>query len=73
MEEILEIRDTCKTPIELLQSSAFAKYLDIYKKKFVKQLKLRQNSEQKEEVVHKIDFIKAISPVKVMTTDGFDK
>ena len=29
MEEILEIRDGCKTPLELLKSNAFSKYLDI--------------------------------------------
>ncbi len=60
MEEILEIRDGCKTPSELLESKAFSQYLDIYKKQFVKELKTRENTEQKEEVVHKIDFVKRI-------------
>ncbi len=62
MEEILEIRDGCKTPIELLESNAFRKYLGIYKKQFIKELELRQNSDQKEEVIHKIDFVKNIDP-----------
>ena len=48
MSEILEIRDTCKTSSELFNSSAFGQYLNIYKKKFVKELKARKESEQKE-------------------------
>ena len=52
MEEILEIRDTCKTPIQLLQSNAFEKYLDVYKKLFIRQLKFRENTDQKEEIRH---------------------
>ncbi len=62
MEGILEIRDTCKTPIELLTSDAFEKYLNTYKRLFIKQLQSRQNTEQKEEVLHKIHFIKSIDP-----------
>ena len=62
MEEILEIRDTCKTPLELLNSNAFLKYLNIYKKQFLKELKSRKNSDQKEEVIHKIEFVEKIQP-----------
>ena len=62
MESILEIRDTCKTPLDLLESQAFKKYLKTYKNLFVKQLTSRQNSEQKEEIIHKIDFIESIIP-----------
>ena len=32
MEEVLEIRDGCTTPTQLLKSKAFAQYLEIYKK-----------------------------------------
>ena len=39
MEGILEIRDTCKTPIELLTSDAFEKYLNTYKRLFIKQFR----------------------------------
>ena len=39
MEEILEIRDGCSTPSQLLKSKAFAKFLNIYKKQFIKELK----------------------------------
>ena len=60
MEEILEIRDGCKTPLQLLKSKAFTRYLSIYKKQFIKELKSREDSEQKEEVVHKIEFIEDI-------------
>ena len=31
MEEIFEIRDACKTSLELLKSKAFSQYLEIYK------------------------------------------
>ena len=62
MEEILEIRDTCKTPLELLNSNAFLKYLNIYKKQFLKELKSRKNSDHKEEVIHKIEFVEKIQP-----------
>ena len=61
MEEIFEIRDACKTPLELLRSKAFDQYLNIYKTQFVNQLKTRENTEQKEEVIHKIEFIKSIT------------
>ncbi len=62
MEEIFEIRDACKTSLELLKSKAFSQYLEIYKTQFIKELKLRENSDQKEEVIHKIEFIKSIQP-----------
>ena len=35
MEQILEIRDGCTTPAQLLKSKAFTQYLDIYKKQFI--------------------------------------
>ena len=60
MEEILEIRDTCKTSSQLFKSNAFSRYLSIYKKQFIKELKTRQNSDQKEEVLHKIEFVEDI-------------
>lgn len=60
MEEILEIRDGCSTPIQLLKSNAFAQYLDIYKKQFIKELKNRENTDLKEDVLHKIEYIKNI-------------
>ena len=62
MEEIFEIRDVCKTSSELLKSKAFSQYLNVYKNEFIKQLKLRENTDQKEEVLHKIEYIKSIKP-----------
>ena len=62
MTEILEIREGCKTPLDLLQSASFKRYLDLYKKQFIKELKSRENSEQKEEVVHKKEFVESIYP-----------
>ena len=62
MEEILEIRDGCATPVQLLKSKAFAKYLNIYKKQFIKELKNRENTDLKDDVLHKIDYIEGISP-----------
>ena len=62
MEEILEIRDGCPTPSQLLKSKAFAKFLNIYKKQFIKELKDRENTDLKDDVLHKIDYIENISP-----------
>ncbi len=62
MSEILEIRDGCKTPLDLLKSNAFEQYLNIYKKQFVKELKSREQSDQKEEVLHKKEFVEEVSP-----------
>ena len=62
MEEILEIRDGCTTPSQLLKSKAFAKFLNIYKKQFIKELKDRENTDLKDDVLHKIDYIENISP-----------
>ncbi|MAQ72727.1 MAG: hypothetical protein CMD49_00255 [Gammaproteobacteria bacterium] len=62
MEEILEIRDGCETPLQLLKSKAFAQYLEIYKKQFTKELELRKDTDQKEEALHKIKYIKSIRP-----------
>ena len=60
MSEILEIRDGCQTPLELLTSQTFNKYLDIYKQKFLSELKSREQSEQKDEILHKKDFVEQI-------------
>ncbi len=61
MSEILEIRDTCKTPQELIKSKTFDKYLNIYKKQFLSELKSRKNSDQRDEVTHKSDFVENVS------------
>ena len=60
MEEILEIRDGCTTPLQLLKSKAFTQYLDIYKKQFIKELKNRENTDLKDDVLHKIEYIEGI-------------
>ena len=60
MEEILEIRQECKSPLELLKSEAFSRYVEIYKSEFIKELKKREDSNLKEDVVHKIDYINSI-------------
>ncbi|MBT4462560.1 MAG: hypothetical protein HOC58_03650 [Gammaproteobacteria bacterium] len=60
MEKILEIRDGCTTPTQLLKSKAFAQYLDIYKKQFIKELKNRENTDLKDDVLHKIEYINGI-------------
>ncbi len=62
MSEILEIRDGCKTPLELLESNTFTKYLEIYKKKFLLDLKSREDGEHKEEISHKKDFVENVIP-----------
>ena len=60
MEEILEIRKECETPLELLKSEAFSRYVEIYKSEFIKELKKREDTNLKEDVVHKIDYINSI-------------
>ena len=62
MEEILEIRDGCTTPSQLLKSKAFSKFLTNYKKQFIKELKDRENTDLKDDVLHKIEYIESISP-----------
>ncbi len=75
MSEIVEIRDACKTSLELLKSSAFARYLDIYKSKFIKELELREETEQKEEVLHKKQFVQDIKPdlfINIFNSSDFE-
>ncbi|MBT7236913.1 MAG: hypothetical protein HN866_05000, partial [Gammaproteobacteria bacterium] len=67
MEQILEIRDGCTTPAQLLKSKAFAQYLDIYKKQFIKELKNRENTDLKDDVLHKIDYINSIDASTYIT------
>ncbi|MDM8546728.1 hypothetical protein [Candidatus Venteria ishoeyi] len=59
MEEILEIRDGCSTPEQLLKSLTFARYLKIYKTTFIKNLESRPASRQ-HEAQPKIEFIKSV-------------
>ncbi len=60
MQEMLEIREICKTPKQLLKSKTFERYLNIYKDEFVKELEKRQDKDLKEELQHRIEFIKKI-------------
>ena len=62
MTEILEIRDGCSTSLELLQSEAFNKFLNLYKKQFIRELESREEGDQKEEVIHKKYFVDSIMP-----------
>ena len=57
MEEILEIRDGCNTPGQLLRSLAFSRFIKIYKETFIRDLETRSQS-QRNEASHKIEFIK---------------
>ena len=58
MQEMLEIREICKTPKQLLKSESFARYLELYKKEFVSELMKREDKDLKEELQHRITFIK---------------
>ncbi|TNF91643.1 MAG: hypothetical protein EP297_15465 [Gammaproteobacteria bacterium] len=74
MEQILEIRDGCTTPEQLLKSQAFAKYLRIYIKEFIQDLEKRPERQQTE-AHQKINFIKEISPkdfLCILETGEFD-
>ena len=73
MEKILEIRDGCTTPGQLLRSLAFARYLKLYKKEFIADLKQRSDK-RKGEAEHKKDFIENIQIrqlIKILESDGF--
>ena len=59
---MLEIREICKTPKQLLKSESFARYLELYKKEFVSELMKREDKDLKEELQHRITFIKGIRP-----------
>ena len=56
MKEILEIRDGCNTPSQLLRSLAFARFLKIYKTEFIADLQQRTGKQQ-QEAQPKINFI----------------
>ncbi len=60
MEQILEIRDGCSTPEQLLKSRAFSRYLKIYKHAFMGELDKRSGVSQNE-ALHKSAFIKELS------------
>ncbi len=60
MEQILEIRDGCSTPEQLLKSRAFSRYLKIYKQAFTGELDKRSGVSQNE-AQHKSAFIKDLS------------
>ncbi len=73
MEQILEIRDGCNTPGQLLRSLAFARFLKIYKATFISDLENRSDN-QKQESEQKIDFINHVRVrdlIKILESDGF--
>ena len=73
MEQILEIRDGCNTPGQLLRSLTFARFLKIYKSTFISDLQNRPGS-QKQESEQKIDFINHVRTrdlIKILESDGF--
>ena len=59
MEGVLEIRDGCNTPEQLLRSLAFARYLKIYKEEFVGDLLQREKNRR--EAQHKAAMIRGIT------------
>ncbi len=60
MEQILEIREGCNTPEQLIKSLPFSRYLKIYKNEFIQDLDQRDERHQNE-AIHKVDFIKGVS------------
>ncbi|GEM_PF-135768 len=65
MEEILEIRDGCSTPEQLLRSQAFARYLQIYKRAFIESLEKRPPARENEARA-KIEFINGIQHSEIV-------
>ncbi len=74
MENILEIRDGCSTPGQLLRSLAFARFLKIYKTQFIEDLQQRSDV-QKHEAKQKIDYINSVQIcdlINILESHGFD-
>ena len=74
MEKILEIRDGCSTPGQLLRSLAFARFLKIYKTQFIEDLQQRADV-QKHEAKQKIDYIHSVQIrdlINILESRGFD-
>jgi len=65
MEQILEIRDGCSTPEQLLKSRAFSRYLNIYKKEFVEELGACEGR-QRQEAQHRAAMFKDLSAREVL-------
>tara|TARA_B100001109_G_scaffold254200_1_gene253387 strand:- start:3422 stop:5338 length:1917 start_codon:yes stop_codon:yes gene_type:complete len=63
MQEMLEIKEICKTPKQLIKSKTFERYLSIYKREFINELEKRQDIDLKEELQHRIEFIKKINSI----------
>ncbi len=59
MEQILEIREGCNTPEQLLKSLPFSRFLKSYKAEFIENLDQR-DQKRKREATHKVSFIKGI-------------
>ncbi|MBT7307989.1 MAG: hypothetical protein HN842_07215 [Gammaproteobacteria bacterium] len=59
MEQILEIREGCNTPEQLVKSLPFSRFLKIYKAEFIDSLDHR-DLRHKNEAIHKVDFIKGV-------------
>lgn len=73
MQHILEIRDGCTTPDQLLKSLAFSRYLAIYKTEFINELS--QRTERKQEAQNRINFIRSISArdfLNILNSGTFD-
>ncbi len=59
MEQILEIREGCNTPEQLIKSLPFSRFLKNYKSEFIEDLD-RRDEKHKNEAIHKTDFIKGV-------------
>ncbi|HIJ22748.1 MAG: hypothetical protein HON68_11155 [Gammaproteobacteria bacterium] len=59
MEQILEIREGCNTPEQLIKSLPFSRFLKSYKKEFIENLDHR-DVRRKNEAIHKVDFIRGV-------------
>jgi len=60
MEQILEIREGCNTPEQLIKSLPFSRFLKQYKIEFIDNLDNRGERHQNE-AMHKVSFIKNVS------------
>jgi len=73
MKKMLEIREGCKTPKQLIKSLPFSKFLQLYKKEFIEHL-IGRDDRHHREIKHKVEFIKGICArhfLEILETEDF--
>ncbi len=72
MEQILEIREGCNTPEQLIKSLPFSRFLKNYKNEFIDNLDHRDQRHHNE-AIHKVSFIKEVCARDILWVLGQDE